>query len=61
LFPIGDSAALAAELARVLDDASLRARLVEAGAKAVAPYDWSVVVTEVLRVYELAIAGASLR
>ena len=61
LFPIGDSAALAAELARVLDDAALRERLVEAGTKAVAPYDWSVVVTEVLRVYELAIAGASLR
>ena len=61
LFPIGDSDALARELARVLDDADLRGRLVAAGASAVAPYDWSVVVTEVLRVYELAIAGASTR
>jgi len=59
LFPIGDSAALARELARVLADAALRRRLVEAAAKAVVPYDWSTVVKEVLRVYELAIAGAS--
>lgn len=61
LFPIGDSAALAVELENVLDDAALRRRLVEAGAREVAPYDWSVVVTQVLRVYELAIAGASPR
>jgi phosphatidyl-myo-inositol alpha-mannosyltransferase len=59
LFPIGDSAALARELDRVLDDAALRRRLVETAAKAVVPYDWSTVVREVLRVYELAIAGAS--
>lgn len=59
LFPIGDSASLAGKLAVVLDDADLRARLVEAGTRAVAPYDWSVVVKQVLRVYELAIAGAS--
>ena len=61
LFPIGDSAALAVELENVLDDAALRRRLVDAGAREVAPYDWSVVVTQVLRVYELAIAGASQR
>lgn len=59
LFPIGDSAGLARELARVLDDPALAARLVAAGTKTVAPFDWSVVVKEVLRVYELAIAGAS--
>jgi phosphatidyl-myo-inositol alpha-mannosyltransferase len=59
LFPIGDSAALARELDRVLGDAELRRRLVESAAKAVVPYDWSTVVIEVLRVYELAIAGAS--
>jgi phosphatidylinositol alpha-mannosyltransferase len=59
LFPIGDPVALAAELARVLDDRQLAGRLVEAGARAVVPFDWSVVVKEVLRVYELAIAGAS--
>jgi len=59
LFPIGDSAALADELARVLDEPALRRQLVAAGTKAVAPFDWSVVVKEVLRVYDLAIAGAS--
>jgi phosphatidyl-myo-inositol alpha-mannosyltransferase len=59
LFPIGNSAALAHELDRVLDDTALRGRLVEAAANAVVPYDWSTVVKEVLRVYELAIAGAS--
>lgn len=59
LFPIGDSAGLARELARVLDDRALAGELVAAGTKAVAPFDWTVVVKEVLRVYELAIAGAS--
>ncbi len=58
LFPTGDAEALAAALREVLDDADLRARLIEAGDRAVQPYDWSVIVTEVLRVYELAIAGA---
>jgi phosphatidylinositol alpha-mannosyltransferase len=59
-FPTGDPAALAAALAEVLDDAGLRERLVAAGDEAVAPYDWSVIVAEVLRVYELAIAGAGV-
>ena len=59
LFPTGDADALAAALRDVLDDAALREQLVTAGDHAVAPYDWSVIVTEVLRVYELAIAGAS--
>ena len=58
LFPVGDAAALAAALRRVLDDPALQHRLVAAGARAVAPYDWAVVVMSVLRVYELAIAGA---
>ena len=60
LFPTGDSAALAAALTEVLDDADLRRRLVEAGEQAVAPFDWSVIVADVLRVYELAIAGAGV-
>jgi phosphatidyl-myo-inositol alpha-mannosyltransferase len=34
--------------------------LITAGDEAVAPYDWAVIVTEVLRVYELAIAGAGV-
>ena len=59
-FPVGDPAALAEALRDVLDDVALRARLVAAGSRAVAPYDWSVIVAQVLRVYELAIAGAGV-
>jgi phosphatidylinositol alpha-mannosyltransferase len=59
-FSPGDPAALAVALAEVLDDAQLRARLIAAGRAAVAPYDWEVIVGDVLRVYELAIAGAGL-
>jgi phosphatidylinositol alpha-mannosyltransferase len=59
-FRTGDPAALAAALGEVLDDAKLRARLVREGRRAVAPYDWDVIVGDVLRVYELAIAGAGL-
>jgi phosphatidylinositol alpha-mannosyltransferase len=33
---------------------------VTAGTQTVAPFDWSVIVGEVLRVYELAIAGAGV-
>jgi phosphatidylinositol alpha-mannosyltransferase len=58
LFPAGDPDALATALGLVLDDPQLRSRLVAAGHAAVAPYDWSVIVGEILRVYELAIAGA---
>ncbi|MGH8962142.1 MAG: glycosyltransferase family 4 protein [Jatrophihabitantaceae bacterium] len=60
LFATGDGAALAASLARVLDDSDLRTRLIDAGTRAVAPYDWNVVAHEVLRVYDLAIAGAGV-
>jgi phosphatidylinositol alpha-mannosyltransferase len=60
LFATGDAAALADALREVLDDATLRNRLVTAGTQAVAPFDWSVIVGEVLRVYELAIAGAGV-
>ncbi len=58
LFPTGDSAALAKSLARMLDEPVHRGQVVEAGTRAVGPFDWSVVVAQVLRVYELAIAGA---
>lgn len=57
-FATGDPSALASALVDVLDDAALRERLVTAGAEVVAPFDWSVIVADVLRVYELAIAGA---
>ena len=60
LFAAGDANALAAALGRVLDDPDRRNSLIAAGTKAVAPFDWSVVVGQVLRVYELAIAGAGL-
>ena len=60
LFPVGDAAGLAEALCDVLDDAPLRARLRAAGSRAVAAYDWSVIVGDVLRVYELAIAGAGI-
>jgi phosphatidyl-myo-inositol alpha-mannosyltransferase len=60
LFATGDPDGLAVALAETLDDAHRRAQLIRAGDHAVAPYDWRVVVQSVLRVYELAIAGAGL-
>ena len=53
-----DAAELAAALERVLSDAALRGQLAAASAEVVRPYDWQVVATQVLRVYEIAIAGA---
>ncbi|HEY8300508.1 MAG TPA: glycosyltransferase family 4 protein [Jatrophihabitans sp.] len=58
LFATGDPVNLAAALGELLDDPGRRDQLVAAGDTAVAPYDWRVVVHSVLRVYELAIAGA---
>jgi len=58
LFRAGDAASLGEALAEVLDDPQLRAQFSIAGEKTVAPFDWSVVSAQVLRVYELAIAGA---
>jgi phosphatidyl-myo-inositol alpha-mannosyltransferase len=58
LFPTGDAEALAVALAGLLDDPDQRARLAAAGTRAVAPFDWSIVVAQIVRVYELAIAGA---
>lgn len=58
LFPVGDGGALATTLADVLDDPAGRDALVAAGRGAVRPYDWSTVARDILRVYELAIAGS---
>jgi phosphatidylinositol alpha-mannosyltransferase len=58
LFRTGDATDLARTLAHVLDDPNRREWLAAEGMRAVAPYDWTVVVQAVLRVYELAIAGA---
>lgn len=60
LFATGDPAGLAGALGAVLDSPQRRSELVHNGTAAVAPYDWNVVVQSVLRVYELAIAGASI-
>ena len=59
-FTPGDPAALAEALTDVLDEPRLRAQLIAAGRDAVAPFDWDVIVGDVLRVYELAIAGAGV-
>jgi phosphatidylinositol alpha-mannosyltransferase len=52
---------LALALERLLDDPRRRAELAEEGRRAVAPYDWAVIVRDVLRVYELAIEAAAVR
>ena len=59
-FATGDPAALAAALTDVLDSEPLRAQLIAAGHDAVAPFDWDVIVTQVLRVYELARANTGV-
>jgi phosphatidylinositol alpha-mannosyltransferase len=60
LFATGDAADLARAIGVLLDSPEHRAQLVAAGELAVAPFDWRVVVQAVVRVYELAIAGAGL-
>jgi phosphatidylinositol alpha-mannosyltransferase len=57
----GDPRSLAESLAAVLGSEGTRARLRAAGTAIVGRYDWSVVTTEVLRVYETAVAFASDR
>jgi phosphatidylinositol alpha-mannosyltransferase len=60
LFPTGDPEALAQALTRLLDDPQRRAALAAEGRAAVAPFDWNVIIREVLRVYELAIEAAGV-
>ncbi|MEU0511019.1 glycosyltransferase family 4 protein [Amycolatopsis sp. NPDC006125] len=57
LFTTGDSAALADCLRELLGDPARRTSLAAAAGERVAIYDWPVVVTQVLRVYETAIAA----
>ncbi|WET76702.1 glycosyltransferase family 4 protein [Amycolatopsis sp. QT-25] len=53
----GDAAALAGGLRELLADPARRASLAAAAGERVAMFDWSVVTTQVLRVYETAIAA----
>jgi phosphatidylinositol alpha-mannosyltransferase len=60
LFPVGDSAALAATVAGLLDDPARRAALAARATAVVAAYDWPVVAERVLEVYStvIEVAGA---
>jgi phosphatidyl-myo-inositol alpha-mannosyltransferase len=60
LVPVDDSAALAAALIEILDDEVMRERLIETAAKAVRRYDWSVVASQIMRVYET-VAGSGVK
>ncbi|RZQ65540.1 glycosyltransferase family 4 protein [Amycolatopsis suaedae] len=57
LFPPEDSAALTEALRDLLGDPTRRASLAAAAGERVVVYDWSVVATQVLRVYETAVAA----
>ena len=57
LFTTGDAAALTDCLRDLLGDPTRRASLAAAAGERVVIYDWPVVVTQVLRVYETAIAA----
>jgi phosphatidylinositol alpha-mannosyltransferase len=61
LFPPGKPAALATALDRLLGDPVRRAELTRDARRAVAPYDWAVIVRDVLRVYEMAIEAAGVQ
>jgi phosphatidylinositol alpha-mannosyltransferase len=58
LFPVGDGAALAEALVRLLTDAEARARVALAASGAVRRYDWNRVAEQVLTVYETVRLGA---
>jgi phosphatidylinositol alpha-mannosyltransferase len=57
LVETGDPVALADGLRELLGDPARRASLAAAAGERVTMFDWSVVVTQVLRVYETAIAA----
>jgi phosphatidylinositol alpha-mannosyltransferase len=59
LVPVGDAAALATELGRLLDDPDRRAAYREAARTVVAAYDWPAVAGRVLEVYAMAIEATT--
>jgi phosphatidylinositol alpha-mannosyltransferase len=60
LVPVDDGAALADALIEVLADDALRERYVAAGSREVQRYDWSVVASQIMRVYET-VAGSGAK
>lgn len=57
LFPVGDSAALAAALRVLIDDPATRTALAAAGMQRAQRYDWAAVADEVMAVYEAVATG----
>ncbi|MFD6159401.1 glycosyltransferase family 4 protein [Nocardia sp. NPDC060256] len=57
LVPVGDSAALAKAIDKVLTDDKHRAALVDTATQVVGEYDWPVVAEQILRVYETVTVG----
>lgn len=57
IFRNRDAAALAGALDTVLGNEALRGQLAAASAQVVQPYDWAVVASQILRVYEIAVAA----
>lgn len=55
----GDASALAGGLARLLEDTALREALVARGRHRARQYDWSVVATRIVQVYETVARGAA--
>jgi phosphatidyl-myo-inositol alpha-mannosyltransferase len=60
LVPVGEAGALADALIEVLDNDMLRQRYVAAASEAVRRYDWSVVASQIMRVYET-VAGSGVK
>jgi phosphatidylinositol alpha-mannosyltransferase len=61
LVPPGDPEALAAAIARILDDEALSTRLAEAGRGTAASFDWGTVTDRIEAVYRSALEPSSLR
>jgi phosphatidylinositol alpha-mannosyltransferase len=57
IFRNRDAADLAAALDTVLGNEALRGQLAAASAQVVQPYDWAVVASQIMRVYEIAVAA----